>query len=280
MSMRTKTLFASVNLIGDTIVQTPAIRLYRMQHPDEEIHWVMQDDPARSLFEAMIESGICDHVFFDSNWDRIRSLDYDGYHKRVLMDVQAAFRIGQRTGLHIAQAFGRLIQASVDSRHILPSVPVCQQVFEAIGVPPRCLVISPRSSSNAPVNNFAGSKNLPWTAWPKIIDRFIQNDRIENYVLLLRDHDPPPEVPLCVLRMSLRDAVAYIAKACAGGGLYCGVDNGITHIAAGLGVPTYCVYPSGLAPSWVGYSEFSHYRMARTNPWEGNVDQIWAAWNS
>ena len=278
MSMRTKTLFASVNLIGDTIVQTPAIRLYRMQHPDEEIHWVMQDDPARSLFEAMTESGVCDHVFFDSNWDRIRSLDYNGYHKRFLMDVQAAFRIGKETGVHIAQAFGRMVQVSIDSQDVLPSVPMCLRTFDSIGVPPRCLVISPRSSSNAPRNGFAGNKNLPWKAWPKIVERFVQSERIDNHVVLLRDDDPPPEVPMCVLRMSLCDAVAYIAKACAGGGMYCGVDNGITHIAAGLRVPTYCVYPNGLVSSWVGYEGFSHYRMARTNPWEGNVDQIWKCW--
>jgi ADP-heptose:LPS heptosyltransferase len=97
-------------------------------------------------------------------------------------------------------------------------------------------------------------------------------------VVLIRDEDPAPEVPMCVLRMSLSKAVAYIAKACAEGGAYCGVDNGITHIAAGLCVPTFCVYPAGMAECWVGYSAFAHYRMAKTIPYEGNMNQIWNCW--
>jgi ADP-heptose:LPS heptosyltransferase len=67
-------------------------------------------------------------------------------------------------------------------------------------------------------------------------------------------------------------------KACAEGGAYCGVDNGITHIAAGLEVPTFCIYPAGMADRWVGYSDFGHYRIAKTLPYEGNIRQIWDCW--
>jgi hypothetical protein len=106
----------------------------------------------------------------------------------------------------------------------------------------------------------------------------LQAGRIENYVVLLSDVDPPPEVPLCLLRFPLALAVAYIAKACSQGGAYCGVDNGMTHLAAGLGVPTFCVYPQTLADTWVSYSRFPHYRIARTVPWKAELTQIWDCW--
>jgi hypothetical protein len=278
--VRSRTLFASVNLIGDTITQTPAIRLYRAMHPNEEIHWIMQDEPMQSLFRRMTDCGVCDYVFFDNDFERIRSMDYVGYEKRFLMNVLTAFRIGQETGKHIAQSYGQMVGIDVPPEDILPAVPICAEAFDRLGIPPRCLVISPRSSSNASQGGFAGNKHLPWEAWPAIVDRFVRAGRIQNYVVLLRDGDPQPEVPLCVLRMDLADATAYIAKACAEGGAYCGVDNGMTHIAAGLRVPTFCVYSAGMADGWVGYSAFSHYHMAKTVPWAGNVDQIWNSWSN
>ncbi len=129
-----------------------------------------------------------------------------------------------------------------------------------------------------PLDDFAGNKNLPWKAWPEIVDRFVNAGRIENHVALIRETDPLPGIPMCVLRLSLAWAAAYIKKACDAGGAYCGVDNGITHIAAGLHVPTFCVYPSGMADGWAGYSGFSHYRIAKTIPWKGDIDEIWDAW--
>lgn len=277
---RLRTLFASVNLIGDTVTQTPALHRYGREHPDEEVHWLMQDGPARALFEDMPRLGVCDQVLFDADWDRIRRMDYDGYGKRIRMDVQEAFRIGSEQRLHIAQAYGRMIGVELGAADILPHVPVRRQSLGELGVPPRCLVISPLSASNAPKDGIAGNKNLPWQAWGVLIERFVQARRIENYVVLLRDTDPAPGIPLCVLRLSLDAAVAYIAKACAEGGAYAGVDNGITHLAAGLRVPAFCVYPEALAPGWVGYAGFEHYRLAQTRPWQGDIDPIWNQWRT
>lgn len=277
---RRRTLFAGVNLIGDTVTQTPALHQYRRQHPDEEVHWLMQDGPARALFEDMPRLGVCDQVLFDTDWERIRRMDYEGYDKRIRMDVQEAFRIGGEQRVHIAQAYGRMIGVELDATDILPHVPVRPQELGALGVPPRCLVISPVSASNAPVDGIAGNKNLPWAAWGVLIERFVQAGRIENYVVLLRDTDPVPGIPLCVLRLSLAGAIAYIAKACAEGGAYAGVDNGITHLAAGMRVPTFCAYPQTLTPGWVGYAGFDHYRLAQTRPWQGDVDHIWNHWRT
>jgi ADP-heptose:LPS heptosyltransferase len=275
-----KTLFASVNLIGDTITQTPALRAYRELYPQEEIHWVIQDDSMRLLFANMPDFGVCDRVLFDNDWERIRAMEYQEYQKRFLMDVQAAFRIGAEKNIHMAQAYGEMIGVYVPTSDILPTVPVRPADVDAMGVPPHCLVISPRSSSNAPKGGFAGNKNLPWKAWPAIVDLFVKTGRIENHVVLIRDNDPEPEVPMCVLRMSLVQAAAYIAKASAEGGAYCGVDNGMTHIAAGLRVPTFCVYSAGMADSWAGYSGFSHYHIAKTLPYECDVEQIWEQWKN
>jgi hypothetical protein len=279
MSERKKTLLASVNLIGDTLTQTPAVRRYRALHPDEEVHWMIQDAPMRSVLEGMPGAGVCDSVLFDSDWDRVRRLDYPDYDKRVLMDVQEAFRIGSRAGVHIAQAYGMMLGVEVPGTEILPTVPLRPRDSETIGVPPRCLVISPCSASNARMGEqFAGNKHLPWHVWGELIARFVDAGRVENYVVLLAESDPTPEIPLCILRLPLSLALSYIAEACASGGAYSGVDNGITHAAAGLRVPTFCVYPRDLPPGWTGYGGFDHYRIAVTTPWKGDTDEIWRAW--
>jgi hypothetical protein len=278
MSERRRTLFASVNLIGDTITQTPAIRRYKAAHPDEHVVWMLQDDASRSLFEGMAAAGVCDDVAFEANWDRLRAMDYPGFERRFLLEAIRAFEIGHREGIHIARAYGRIVGIDVPRTDILPTVPLRDEDLTHIGVPPRCLVVSPKSASNAAVHGFAGNKNLAWEAWPRLIDRFLSAGRVDNYVLLLGPQDPEPAVPLCVLRLSLAWTAAYIQKACAEGGAYCGVDNGITHVAAGLRVPTYCVYPAGMAPHWCGYPDFPHYRMARTQPFRSDLDEIWSAW--
>ncbi len=277
---RPKTLFASVNLIGDTITQSPAIRLYKKLHPGEEIHWVIQDDPMRSLFSDMANYEVCDHVFFDCDTERIRAMAYPEYQKHFLMDVQRAFQIGSKECIHISRAYGIMIGVDVLENDILPTIPLPTEALNEICVPPRTLVISPISTSNAPKFGFAGNKNLPWEAWPKIVDLFFNAGRIENHTVLIRDIDQEPDVPMNVLKMTLSNAIAYIAKACVEGGAYCGVDNGITHIAAGLQVPTFCIYPVALSDVWVGYSAFPHYRMAKTLPWKGDIDQIWDSWRN
>ena len=278
MSSRNRTLFASVNLIGDTFVQTPAICRYRTLHPDEEVHWMIQEAPMRSVFEGMPAAGVCDAVLFDTDRERIRRMDYPDYDKCILMDVQQAFHIGEQTDIHMAQAFGCMLDVEVPSDEILPTVPLCLGDLGNIEVPPHCLVISPCSLSNIPMEGFAGNKNLPWKSWKALIERFVSSGRVENYVVLLGEQDPEPEVPLHVLRLPLTVALAYIAAACREGGCYCGVDNGITHAASGMMVPTFCVYPSVLSPARMGYCGFDHYRIAVTTPWRGDVDGIWSAW--
>ena len=275
MTARGRTLFASFNLIGDTLAQTPALRAYRAAHPNEEVHWLVQDDAMRPLLEGMPAAGVCDAIVFEKEWDRIRSMAYDGYAARVLMDVQEAFRIGSENHLHIAQAYGRMLGVNIAPDDVLPTVPLRKDDLDAVDVPEHCLVMSPRSVSNDPIN-----KTLPWHAVAALADRFRAAGRIDDHVVLLREQDPPPELPVRVMRLSLSHAAAYVAKACARGGAYCGVDNGITHIASGLRVPTFCVYPAGMWEGWTGYTTFAHYRIAKTRPELADVDAIWDAWNT
>ena len=114
----------------------------------------------------MAHVGVCDAVRFDRDWQRVRAMAYRGFDKRFLMDVERAFAIGRRDGLHIAQAYGRLIDVAVAADDILPTVPIRRDDLAHVGVSRRCLVISPTSKSNASVDGFAGNKNLPWRAWP------------------------------------------------------------------------------------------------------------------
>ncbi len=276
MPATNRVLFASVNLIGDTITQTPAIRTFRKLNPRRHVTWGLQEQPGRKLFEQMSKMGVCDEVFFTAEWDRLRNLQYEGYDQMFKMNCNQAFQVGGEKKCHIAQAYGHLIDVEVFSHEILPTVPL----GPGCPVPPaRCMVISPNSASNDHKGDgFSGNKVAPWETWRRLIQYFKDANRIQDALFLLGPEDPNPIIPVRSERLPLEMVPAFIKLACEGGGLYAGVDNGITHIAAGLEVPCFVIYCEGISESWVSYSDFHHYRIAKCNPAHERPVNIWSKW--
>lgn len=273
-----KTLFCSQNLIGDTITQTPAIRRYKQMYPDRHVTWMLNGNLDRVFFEAFDATGVCDKVELIPDWERLRTKDHSGYDQVFLMSCNEAFNIGHEKHCHISQAYGHMIDVDVSKEDILPTVP---PVFSLISPPSRCMVISPCSASNdrKGPDGFSGNKVAPWQTWHSLVKFFRDAGRIDDAVFLLGPEDPEPTVSIRSLRLPLHDAASYIDTACILGGLYAGVDNGITHIASGLKVPTFVIYCEGISESWVSYSGFPHYRIAKVNPAYCRPVNIWYDWS-
>jgi ADP-heptose:LPS heptosyltransferase len=223
---------------------------------------------------------VCDEVVSTSEWDRLRNGTYFGPNvTHNVMSCNEAFNIGHKKSCHISQAYAEMIGVSLAPHEILPKVHVPDRQPFWIVPDPETMVISPNSASNdRKGDGFSGNKVAPWTTWFKLFEMFRKEGRVKRSVFLLGPEDPIPSVPIPVQRLSLDQAVRFIYDACQSGGIYAGVDNGITHIAAGLRVPVFCIYCEGIAEHWVSYSSFQHYRIAKVNPAHCRHTDIWAHW--
>jgi ADP-heptose:LPS heptosyltransferase len=276
----TRTLFASVNLLGDTLVQTPALRAYKLEHPDEEIHWLVQDQPhTRAVCERMAEAGVVDYVHFEPDWDKIHRMEYSGYDKMVNMKIEDLW-LNRRNGGHMSQAFGHYIGVYVPDHKILPIVPI-PELDPSIEVRINTLVVSPLSFSKITSVDAgeAGVKSISWECWQALIDNFIESGRVDRCTVLMAPNDPDPPLRVDkVMRLPLDQALAFTKMSCEWAGAYAGVENGFTHAAAGLILPTFCVHPKAPDPGWASYHKFKHYRVAVTECSKNNVEQIWSCW--
>src|SRR6185437_7411767 len=262
------TLFASCNLLGDTLVQTPALRIYKEQHPNEEITWVLQDQVhVREICSGMVEQGVADQILFEKDLSRFHEKRFEGYDKTIFMGIEYIWPLRIGYG-HMSQAFGSYIGVQVPDDMILPAVGsqyLTPDDYEFYKIPDlsRCLVISPYSTSKITSSQAgtAGMKVVPWDTWYELIQRFKKTLRISQCIVLAGpgDESPPFEVP--VLRLPLGKALAVTYTACSLGGAYAGVENGFTHACTGMKIPTFCIHPMAPDPGWASYYKFNHYKI-------------------
>lgn len=271
--------FCSVNLIGDTITQSPAIREFKRRNQGKHVTWVMQESPMMSYMLGL-SGDVCDEVLATPDWESLRKGTHFGSNvTHYVMSCNEAFEIGHKKNCHISQAYADMVGVSIAPHDILPKVKVPDSGIGWLVPEPDTMVISPNSASNDKKGDgFSGNKVAPWTTWFRLYEMFRKEGRVNRAVILLGPDDPHPPIPIQVHRLPLEQAVRFIYDACQNGGIYAGVDNGITHIAAGLRVPVFCIYCEGIAESWVSYSGFPHYRIAKVNPAHCRVTDIWAHW--
>ena len=273
--------FCSVNLIGDTITQTPAIREFKRRNLNKHVTWAIQSSPMFDYI-ATLREGLCDEIVFTPHWDNLRNGTHFGPNVvHYVMNCNEAFKIGHEKNCHISQGYAHIAGVTVAPHEILPHVPVPERKPTWLIPDPETMVISPCSASNDKSkgkDGFSGNKVMPWIRWMQLFERFRKENRIRHAVLLLGPEDPHPTIPIPVHRLPLDQAVRFIYDACQNGGIYAGVDNGITHIAAGMRVPTFCVYCEGISEGWVSYSNFPHYRIAKVFPAYCRDSDVWSHW--
>jgi hypothetical protein len=276
-----RTLFTSVNLLGDTLVQTPALREYKRTHPDEEIHWMVQDQPhTRAVCSRMAEAGVVHEVHFEWDWERINQVEFEGFDKIVRMNVEKIWSFRRNNG-HMSQAFGELIGVYVPDHEILPTVP--EMFLGGMEIEPRTLIVSPKSFSKITSKDAGldGIKDIEWSTWQALIDKFIASGRIDHCAVLVAPSEPDPQLEVDhVFKVPLEQALAFTKASCEVGGIYAGVENGFTHACAGMRVPTFCVHPKAPDAGWASYHKFTHYRVAVTECSKNNVEQIWSCFKS
>lgn len=269
-----QTLIASVNLIGDTLTQVPAIHRYMREHPDEEVTWLLHSNPSTVLFW---HCGIPVHYVRgedpgdSSPVSEMRDIPGKAFHKKILLQCRQAWNLSLNRNEHICQGYARCLGVRLETRECLPHLSVAPNT----GVlHEKVLPFSIRSASNDPRDGdgFSGNKNFPVKGWIELLKPFIA--RGYKPVQLLGPEDTVEVPGFESKRMGIVDVAAYIS----GCGIYAGVDNGITHIAAAVGANCFVIYPGCLPLTWVGYQWTGRYHAAQQHAYHGDVDRVLRVW--
>lgn len=281
-----RTLIASVNLIGDTLTQVPALVAYRRAHPKEHVTWLLHDNSGMEIFRGL-EGLVADEIVFHrdpvdpGNSHAISTMNVPAlgeFGKKILMECRVAWQKSLSCGEHISQGYAHILQVSLKREEILAEVRLTNEDFRDLPeIPPGALPVSMCSASSDPRDGdgFSGNKNFPIKGWLEIFKRLGS-----NYAPVMLMGPDDPEQPLLGhlprYRLPIRKTAAYI-RSCM---QYAGVDNGITHLAAALQTSKmFVIYPWCLPIEWAGYTNFPFYHPARLHPYTGDVERVWRDWH-
>jgi ADP-heptose:LPS heptosyltransferase len=259
-----RALFTSVNLIGDALYIQPALKMWADQHPGWDIDLLTLDDHITCLYRGM---GIPNLSVITKEEQRF---DYEGYpfggrydfeHK---FDVNAAFKLGETEGLHIAQAYLKLLGFPV------PEHPPKVGYRPPDGPSEKDLVLlSMFSACCASREGKPPNKMLSWAVWLPILILARQLGRIAVLggpkdkgmaPLPILDEEYYTGRPLEEVARLLRDAKLLIT-----------IDNGMGHLAATQETPTILFYPRCLSKNWIVPSGNRRLFIHQMDPMELNV---------
>lgn len=165
-------------------------------------------------------------------------------------DVSAAFDRGIREGIHIAQAYARMLGVEIES--VKPVCLLDTESYSRNDIEPGCVLVSPFSASCASRSGKPPNKMLPFSAWLTVI-RYLKTLNRAIYVLGSSTDPPIPEFDfpdgsyllgthsLLQVGHIMRDRAAMLVT----------LDNGMAHLAASQELPTFLFYPACLPLSWI-----------------------------
>jgi ADP-heptose:LPS heptosyltransferase len=243
-------LFAGVNIIGDMLATTPAVREWKLSHPKDPIHYVVQDEP---ITRVMLKNPFVDRVYFNADPDKVRSMrGWGDFTKKHLFDVSAAFSYGAKRGLHMAQAYGVLAGVSVGSCRPVLHLTETEKLTAFPYIPAgRFIVVCPHSVSSTVENNDRGGNKL-WgdSHWVEIFPIL----REMGYVIVsLGGANDPKFYPAgdgevtelhglpIRLAAAVMDRADYVVT----------IDSGLAHIASALDKNLIEIYPKRFPLTWV-----------------------------
>lgn len=252
------TLFAGINLIGDGLATTPAVREWKLAHPKEPVWYLTGKQEASTV---LLKNPFIDRVrmYEREEWDKVRSMQGLGnFTKKHLFDVGAAFSYGCRAGMHMAQAYGELAGVQVISCRPVLRITDAERAEAAQYIPGyQFIVVCPHSvSSTVETKDRGGNKLWGDDKWVKLFPILYEmkyaivslggpNDPKlypEDDALIDELHGLPVRIAAAVM-----ERAAYVVT----------IDSGLAHIAAALDKNLVEIYPEALPLTWV-YPHTTH----------------------
>jgi len=262
-----KALFKSVNLIGDALNISPALRAWIKQQPDiVEVYVQTLNDHVAPLYKGMVRD-------FLENYDEDRprklktfctvydrpSGEWDVDHT---FDVNAAFKLSDQKRQHLATSYADLLGVKIgDTKFDLKPIYIPDYTHSGeiplSTIPEGLILVSMFSASCTSRDPKIGvpNKMLPWEKWKPILKyirerfpttpiRFLgaSTDMVPNgYAMgLVEAGEYMLGIPLNRLALIMQKAKLLVT-----------IDNGMAHLAATQETPTFEMYPMCLAPYYI-----------------------------
>jgi len=242
-------LLCSVNLLGDTLGITPAIHALRKEHSNAHITLMVQDEPFTRILEHNLD---VDEIIYDNgeNWDRVRNLDPNNelghFDFKHLFDITKSWNYCLREGKHMSEGYahhlGQALKKELTIESRSPVIKFTEEEIEESKKYKGSIVFAPHSASST-VENADGAGNKKWgkSKWISFI-RFIKGKYPEFKLVSVGG---PKDV-----KLGWEGVMEYIgndirkdAVMVFGCDLCVVLDNGISHLASGVGQNILCLHP-------------------------------------
>ena len=237
----------SSNLLGDTLLQSPAIRSWKIAHPDEELHYYCTSDKgAHLLFQ---DNPYIDYLYVDTP----ASLCAPLLLPMTQMDAAQAFNLGASHQKSLAWGYGQMLGVEIDSLKY-DYVPAADEdewalrKLEELG--DRVVLIGRHSASctsNDPKIRVA-NKCVTNRLWVQVANWLLREGFTPVAIGSKKDAEDQryAEWPGKLL---YGEGIRNIASLCRFSTAVLTVDNGIRHITAAAGGNLFCI--SGRIPLWL-----------------------------
>lgn len=258
-----RALFTSINLIGDGLCISAALRAWHRQNPECEIDLLTDTGVAAELYKGM---GVPLRVIFEPTEHEEHNgvqiaykIDYAFY---FTFDVNKAFAICDQKKCHLAQGYADLLGVTIGENaadlgpfYDPPYVEEDTALVESI--PQGTILLAPFSRSCASHDGKPPNKCLPWAKWKRIVE-FLRktghpirvtggpNDRAD--ALGFSEEEYLAGFPLRPLARAMKEGRIHVMLS---------VDNGLSHLAGSQKQPQILYYPMCLG---------LHYAVPWSNP--------------
>jgi hypothetical protein len=273
-----KALFKSINLIGDALNISPALRAWIKQQPDEVEIWMWTlNDHVAPLYYGMVRDFLHPFTYTGKEEDAPRkpktfcvvyerpNLDFQFEHT---FDVNVAFKLSDVKKQHLATSYADLLGVEIgDKKEDLKPIyiPHPEQSKEwssdldgedgTLETLKGCILVSMFSASctsRDPKCNYVPNKMLTWEKWnpmlaylrgryPTTPIRFLGAPNDPFIPELMEDENEKMfGIPLNRLALIMQKAKLLVT-----------IDNGMAHLGATQEVPTFEMYPKALGPHYI-----------------------------
>lgn len=234
-----RALFTSVNLLGDTVCITPAIRAWSDAHPGTHIEVRVQDQGICDVITGNHPYGIVKRV--PGNFELVRTPpdrgDYDFFFN---FDITMAHQLAVAKNIHIIQAYGQTLGVTIKCpypiiNHITPTViPLIKKPY---------ICVCPFAGQITNTINRGHERAFSFRLWNNILN-YLKSDEYQIAILgypsspwasFEKEVDAPlltSSQVVFISEPSIISTLGYIASSrCLG---FVGHNSGMMHCVSGL----------------------------------------------
>jgi len=263
-----KALFESINLIGDALYISPALRQWIMKQEHEIYLTILTlNDHTAPLYPGMVRDMMPEE---ETSSRKIRSMsvvfdvpETEHFDFRWKFDVSEAFKLSDQKKQHLAKSYADLLGVEIPATYaaLKPIFIPRDPIWPNLDLPIKDAVLVSMFSASCTSRDkktpgLPPNKMLPWDKWRMMLLELRKQYPAYPIRVLGAPEDKIPDeldelcvqngiepmfgIPLNELALIMRNAKLLVT-----------IDNGMSHLAASQETPTFLMYPMCLGTHYI-----------------------------